>query len=80
MTINLVAYGIAKDILGKHQVEVQVEDLNSLGELKDWLCQQYPDFKKLRRLSLAVNETYQEDGFVLTTNDEVVIIPPVSGG
>jgi len=80
MTIKLVAYGIAKDILGKHQLEVQVEQLDNLGQLKEWLCQQYPDFQKLRSLSLAVNETYQDDNFSLSEKDEVVIIPPVSGG
>ncbi len=80
MTIKLVAYGIAKDIIGKHQVEIQVEAVNNIGELKEWLCQKYPDFQKLRSLSLAVNEEYQEDVFALTAKDEVVIIPPVSGG
>ncbi len=80
MTIKLVAYGIAKDILGKHQMEIQLEAVNNLGDLKEWLCQQYPDFQKLRSLSLAVNEAYQDDDFALNTEDEVVIIPPVSGG
>ena len=80
MTIKLVAYGIAKDILGKHQMDIQLEAVNDLGELKAWLCQKYPDFQKLRSLSLAVNEEYQDDNFALTAEDEVVIIPPVSGG
>ena len=80
MKINLIAYGIAKDILGSSQLELQIENLQNLGELKDWLCQKYPEFQKLRSLSLAVNEEYQNDTFALSANDEVVIIPPVSGG
>ena len=40
----------------------------------------YPEFEKLKSLKFAVNEDYQEDGYRLKENDEVVIIPPVSGG
>jgi molybdopterin converting factor small subunit len=31
-------------------------------------------------LAFAVGEEYQTDSYALTENDEVVIIPPVSGG
>ena len=41
---------------------------------------EFPDFEKLRSLVIAVNEEYQEDGFILSEKDEIVIIPPVSGG
>ena len=80
MKINLVAFGIAKDILGSNQLTFDADDVRNIGELKEKQCQQYPDFMKLRSLSLAVNEEYQEDSFVLSESDEVVIIPPVSGG
>ena len=42
--------------------------------------EKYPDFTKLRSFSIAVNEEYQNDDFVLNSNDEIVILPPVSGG
>ncbi len=80
MKINLLAFGIAKDILGSNKITLDAGSIQNLGELKEQLCLQYPDFKKLRSLSLAVNEEYQEDSFVLSEADEVVIIPPVSGG
>ena len=35
---------------------------------------------ELNTLSFAVNEEYRADDFVLSEDDEVVIIPPVSGG
>ena len=44
------------------------------------LEQKYPEFAKLQSLKFAVGENYQEDTFTLSENDEVVIIPPVSGG
>jgi len=80
MKINLVAFGIAKDIVGSNQLELNVDGVQNLGDLKAQLCERFPEFQKLRSLSLAVNESYQEDSFALSENDEVVIIPPVSGG
>ena len=44
------------------------------------LKEKYPAFDKLASLQLAVNAEYVEDDYVLRENDEVVLIPPVSGG
>lgn len=80
MTINILAFGIAKDIVNGSSVSLNIKDGATVQELKDNLCDQYPDFKKLKALSIAVNTEYQQDDFVLSEQDEVVIIPPVSGG
>ena len=40
----------------------------------------YEGFQKLQSINFAINEDYQEDHFLLKEGDEVVIIPPVSGG
>ncbi len=57
----------------------QVE-VSTIGDLKQALVVRYPDFKKLVKFSLAVDEAYQDDAFELKDGDEVVVIPPVSGG
>ena len=80
MTIHILAFGIAKDIIGKQNLELTLEANNTVGNLKEQLCQQFPDFEKLRSLAIAVNEEYRADDFVIGSGDEVVIIPPVSGG
>jgi len=80
MKITVVAFGIAKDILQSKQMEFELASGDSILLLKQKLFQRYPDFLKLKSLSFAVGENYQEDSFALHENDEVVIIPPVSGG
>lgn len=80
MKINILAFGIAKDIVNGKKLQLIVNNDLTLGELKKELCTIYPDFKKLASLNLAVNEEYQDDNFVVSENDEIVIIPPVSGG
>lgn len=80
MKINLIAYGIAKDIVSAKQLEFEFQTGDTIGSLKQRLFQRYPDLSKLKSLSFAIGENYQEDSFLLHENDEVVIIPPVSGG
>lgn len=80
MEIKLVAFGIAKDILNGSQSSISVKDNAKIADLKTDLIQQFPEFEKLQSLRFAINEDYQEDDYTLSANDEVVIIPPVSGG
>jgi molybdopterin converting factor subunit 1 len=80
MKINLVAYGIAKEILGGSEIQLETPEGSSLQELKQVLIKKYPDFEKLKSLRFAVNEDYQDDDFLVSERDVVVIIPPVSGG
>jgi len=80
MQIKVLAFGIARDILGSAEVQYDVREATSVGGLKDRLMKEYPEFEKLRHLALAVNSEYVQDDLIISENDEVVIIPPVSGG
>jgi molybdopterin converting factor small subunit len=79
MRIKLVAYGIAKDILKSKEKILEVNS-GTIQDLKQRLLTEYPDFNHLSKLSFAVCEEYRDNDFQLKDGDEVVIIPPVSGG
>jgi molybdopterin synthase sulfur carrier subunit len=79
MKINLLAFGIAKDILGKTEQELEWSG-GDINALKFYLLENYPAFQKLQSLRLAVNQEYRSDDFGIKEGDEVAIIPPVSGG
>lgn len=80
--MDLLFFGIAKDIVGTSQLDMDFgEDApNSVAELKQALKKRYPEFSKLTSLAIAVNSEYASDDVQLKSNDEVAIIPPVSGG
>ena len=80
ISIRLVAFGIAKDILKGSKMSFEVEANSSIAALKEQLSEEFPEFSKLASLRFAINEDYQSDDYILNPNDEVVIIPPVSGG
>lgn len=80
MKIDILAFGIAKDIIKSRSLMMELPEGGTVGELKNKLTNQFPDFQKLKSLAIAVNTEYRSDDFSLSENDEVVIIPPVSGG
>lgn len=80
MKIKLIAFGIAKDILQTRQAEIELSEGGTISSLRQTLVHRYPELAKLKSLSFAVGVNYQDDSYGLHENDEVVIIPPVSGG
>jgi len=80
MKLKLRAFGIAKDIIGGAHLEFDLQEGQTVSALKSALCRRFPDFEKLAKISFAVDEEYQNEDFELTENQEVVILPPSSGG
>lgn len=81
MHITIRAFGIAKDILNARTMPFELgTDARTIADLKTSLTRRYGDFEKLSKLSFAVNEEYVDDAHTLKEGDEVVLIPPVSGG
>lgn len=80
MQLTIFGFGIAKDIIGGHTIDMELPDAISVAQLKTVLFEKYPEFKKLRSLAIAVNSEYAQDELLLEGKDDVVLIPPVSGG
>lgn len=80
MHIHILAFGIAKDILKQQKMVVELDTHPTVGDLRNNLLETHAGFNKLSSLRFAVNEEYVDDGFSLKEGDEVILIPPVSGG
>jgi molybdopterin synthase sulfur carrier subunit len=80
MRVELLAFGIAKDILGSRIYVLENFNGKTVGELKNDLLLRFPELKSLANLSIAINDQYAEDLLEISPQDEIVIIPPVSGG
>ena len=80
--MEVLLFGIAKDIVGNSQLQFSEPNKmpNSVSELKKMISKNYPEFSKLSSLAVAVNNEYAQDDVKLSTDDEIAIIPPVSGG
>ncbi|MEY3322938.1 MAG: hypothetical protein RLZZ417_2521 [Bacteroidota bacterium] len=78
--MKVKAFGIAKEILGNSSIHIEPDKVLTVGQLKDYLFEHYPDMVKLKTMAIAVNQSYAPDEMFLTEDAEIVIIPPVSGG
>lgn len=81
--MNILLFGITKDIVGTATLTIKMAKESipkTVGELKQYLGQTYPDLLKLSSLAVAVNSNYAEDSAKINTFDEIALIPPVSGG
>ena len=80
MDINILAFGVAKDIFGGPTVSLQLTNDATVYNLKYLLEDKYPRLKQLASYMVAVNDEYALDGDTIHERDEIAIIPPVSGG
>jgi molybdopterin converting factor subunit 1 len=80
MKIKVLCFGITKELLGGFEKEIELNKNATVSDLKSALLAINSTFSKLNSLRIAINETYADDNQILTENDEVVLIPPVSGG
>lgn len=80
MRINILAFGIAKEIFGSPTVDVELVNDATVSNLRYLLETKYPKLKKLATYMIAVNNEYALDGDTVHERDEIAIIPPVSGG
>jgi molybdopterin converting factor subunit 1 len=81
MELEVVAFGIARDILGQPNLNLEVDDTPlTVAKLLETLKTRYPAFRDLASLAVAVNAAYATPDQVIIAGDEVVLIPPVAGG
>lgn len=81
--MKVLLFGVTRDIVGSAALELESSTSNALatvGELKGYLKQEYPDLNGLSSLAIAVNQHYADDAITIGPQDEIAVIPPVSGG
>lgn len=81
MTIKILVFGMAKDLVGGNQISLKVSgDYIYSEELKQVLLTRYPRLREASNFMIAVNQEYSKTNTKITNNDEVAIIPPTNGG
>jgi len=80
MKIRVLCFGITKELLGGFEQSFELANGSKVIDLKQLLLSKNQAFGKLASLRIAINEEYCHDEKEIYENDEVVLIPPVSGG
>ena len=76
--INL--FGVTRDIVGSNITEIEMSQSADVLGILSKLKADYPKLQAIKSLLVAVNSEYAESNLVVSENDEIALIPPVSGG
>jgi len=81
MHLTILLFAAAKDHAGADSVSVELPTAATVATLRLELARRLPALSTLlTRSAIAVNHDFAENDRVLSPQDEVAIIPPVSGG
>src|SRR2546428_12587052 len=81
MLISVRAFASYREAIGAHSVKLEVLEGTTPTEVWDRLVGRYPRLVGLPKPhAFAINEEYVEESYALRERDELVLIPPVSGG
>jgi molybdopterin synthase catalytic subunit len=81
MRVRVLFFGFLKEIMGKAVDEIDLQDGASIRDVLERYESENPRLKEsLLSLALAVNQQYAGPDTKLNSDDEVALLPPVSGG
>lgn len=79
--VKVLLFSFFRETVGSDEIEIPIEEKDTVEDLYFWLVKQYPKTVfPLQNLRFAVNGEYVEKEKPVNENDEVVLVPPVSGG
>ena len=81
MKIRVRLFAALHEVVGHQELEVEVEPGTTAGELLDSLVAEHSKLARyLDVIQVAINEEFAERDAPIADDDEVALLPPVSGG
>lgn len=80
MNITVKFFALGRELVGRSALILTLEDGASVQDAVSHIQAEHPKFATLPSFLTAVNTRYAERTMILNNNDELAIIPPVSGG
>ena len=81
ISINLKLFAAYQEALGCPDVSMTLPEGTTVKEVCDLICTEHPELKQWQELTrFGINLQFVDADTVLNDGDEVVLIPPVSGG
>jgi molybdopterin converting factor small subunit len=81
MIVTVRLFARAKDLAGTNILHIELPEGAIVATLRQGLATQQPALAELlKRSAIAVGGDFAVDAAVLHAEDDVVVLPPVSGG
>ena len=81
MKIQIKLFAAARELSDNGEIGLEVADGILVKDMKQEISNAYPKMSELiLRSAVSVNREFATDESVVQENDEIALIPPVSGG
>ena len=81
MKVKVKFFAMLRERAGAGEITREMKEGGTVADLWEALKKDYPKLAPVEtRLLYAVNQNYVRPDHILKENDEVVFVPPVSGG
>jgi molybdopterin synthase sulfur carrier subunit len=81
ITVNVKLFAAYREAFGVPEMVLEFPKQTAVAAVRDRLINEHPELTKWREVTrFGINLLFVEPDTVLQDGDEVVLIPPVSGG
>ena len=81
ISITVKLFAVYQEVYGKSELQLEIPSQTSVSQVLEGLIAEYPKLEQWRdRTRFGVNLEFVTPETILQNGDEVVLIPPVSGG
>jgi len=80
-SLSIKLFASIRQAMNSNEIKINIDNEITVLQMKQIIFETFPNLKKLNiPFFVAVNHKYVTDSDVITINDEIALIPPVSGG
>ncbi len=81
INITVKLFAAYQEVYGTSELKISFSKPTTVGDTLDYLLQEKPELEKFRNVTrFGVNLQFVAADTVINDGDEIVLIPPVSGG
>ncbi len=80
-SLPIKLFASLRQAMNSDKIVIDIDNKITVSYMKKIVFETFPNLKKLNvPFLVAVNHKFAKDSVVISTKDEVALIPPVSGG
>jgi len=80
-SLSIKLFASIRQAMNSNEIKINIDNGITVLQIKEIIFETFPNLKKLNiPFFVAVNHKYSKDSDVIDTNDEIALIPLVSGG